>query len=417
MYDANRISRIDSYIKGRGDKKGSIGKKAVLLLSIYAVFIAIQLLLTTQIGYAISYGGEIIGTVKTKNEAEAVVREVEEQVKDVLGDWDSLDSDITVTAGLHPEPDDVESVKTTILDNIDEIVKLNVLRVNGIIVGAAEDASVFDGILDDIFAEYTNDNTVSIRTLQTVSVGEEYVGRDAVKEPEEMRRMLDPENTTSITRLVIECVEDVEYNEIIKYGTVYNNDENMYSDECVVTTEGEDGLRRCFAKAVRINGKQIMRTDSVSETIREPISECVTIGTKERPTTASHGVYIWPADGIVTSEFGYRYVDVGSSFHNGIDIAGDYGQPIYASDGGVVILSDWYYGYGLTVMIEHDDGTVTLYGHCSDTLVSEGERVYQGQQIAEMGSTGNSTGEHVHFEVRINDEAVDPRTVLPEQNV
>jgi murein DD-endopeptidase MepM/ murein hydrolase activator NlpD len=145
---------------------------------------------------------------------------------------------------------------------------------------------------------------------------------------------------------------------------------------------------------------------------KQPVAEVVANGTAPRPLTASYGTYIWPAEGIITSNFGYR-TGFGSSNHQGIDIAGDYGQTILAADGGEVIMSDWYSGYGYLIQIKHDNGYITYYGHCSELLVAEGERVYQGQEIALMGATGQASGVHLHFEVRQNAEPIDPLTVLP----
>ena len=126
------------------------------------------------------------------------------------------------------------------------------------------------------------------------------------------------------------------------------------------------------------------------------------------------GEMIFPIIGPVTSEFGWRTHPIfgGSKFHNGIDIGGDYGMEIHAARGGVVTHSGWIDGYGNTVMIDHSDGLVTLYGHNQSVAVSVGQIVKQGQVIAYCGSTGNSTGPHCHFEVRKNGEPVSPYDYL-----
>jgi murein DD-endopeptidase MepM/ murein hydrolase activator NlpD len=98
--------------------------------------------------------------------------------------------------------------------------------------------------------------------------------------------------------------------------------------------------------------------------------------------------------------------------HEGIDLGASTGTPIYAADGGKVIRATWYSGYGLCVDIDHENGRVTRYGHCSRLLVSAGDRVYQGQNIALVGNTGNSFGSHLHFEVRLDGTAYNPRKFL-----
>ena len=121
------------------------------------------------------------------------------------------------------------------------------------------------------------------------------------------------------------------------------------------------------------------------------------------------GLYIWPVRGPVTSGFGPRW----GAFHSGIDIGVPYGVPIAASRGGTVIRAGWRGDYGYAVEISHGGGVSTLYGHMSQILVNVGQRVGQGDTIGKVGSTGNSTGPHVHFEVRINGSRVNPIGYLP----
>lgn len=114
--------------------------------------------------------------------------------------------------------------------------------------------------------------------------------------------------------------------------------------------------------------------------------------------------------GQITSPFGYRTHPIYGTviYHSGIDIGLDYGTVIPAADSGTVTYSGWMQGYGYFVMIDHGDGIVTCYGHNQELLVEEGEKVSKGQAISLAGSTGNSTGPHLHFEVRQNGEPIDP---------
>lgn len=122
------------------------------------------------------------------------------------------------------------------------------------------------------------------------------------------------------------------------------------------------------------------------------------------------GRYLNPAEGPITSPFGYRVHPIFGTlrFHTGVDIGAYYGSAILAADSGTVIDSGWMGGYGNCLIIDHGGGYSTLYAHCSELYVSYGQGVTKGQQIAAVGSTGNSTGPHLHFEVRINGEPVDP---------
>ncbi len=126
------------------------------------------------------------------------------------------------------------------------------------------------------------------------------------------------------------------------------------------------------------------------------------------------GQLMYPTIGEVTSYFGWRVHPILGTdrFHAGIDFGADYGSLIYASQSGRVIYADWYGGYGNAVVIDHGNGITTLYAHCSELYVRDGEAVQQGQPIAAVGSTGFSTGPHLHFELRANGEPIDPAPYL-----
>jgi murein DD-endopeptidase MepM/ murein hydrolase activator NlpD len=126
------------------------------------------------------------------------------------------------------------------------------------------------------------------------------------------------------------------------------------------------------------------------------------------------GQFSFPADGPVTSGFGYRVHPILGyrRFHAGIDFGVPYGTTIRAADSGTVIFAGWYGGYGRAVIIDHGNNLTTLYAHTSAVYVREGEGVQRGQAIAAVGSTGLSTGPHLHFEVRQNGEPVNPANFL-----
>jgi len=120
---------------------------------------------------------------------------------------------------------------------------------------------------------------------------------------------------------------------------------------------------------------------------------------------------IWPTSGYISSGYGWR----GYEFHRGVDVVNDYGAPVVATATGVVTLSEYYGGYGYAVRIEHQDGWTTLYGHCSRLVAVPGQRVKKGELIAYVGSTGYSTGPHVHYEVCHYGQNINPDTTLDYQ--
>ncbi len=129
---------------------------------------------------------------------------------------------------------------------------------------------------------------------------------------------------------------------------------------------------------------------------------------------SSGGKLSWPCSGTITSEQGWRIHPIFGymKYHSGMDIGVAYGTPIKAAASGTVIMASWYGGYGYCVIIDHGNGLSTLYGHNSSLHVSYGQKVSRGQTIASAGSTGNSTGPHCHFEVRVNGNVTNPRNYL-----
>lgn len=148
---------------------------------------------------------------------------------------------------------------------------------------------------------------------------------------------------------------------------------------------------------------------SKSDIIQEPLPvEAVSTSPLESESAfsddADSAVFIRPLDGVPTSAFGQR----GSRRHTGIDIGADWGSSILATRDGNVSFSGVLDGYGNYIILDHGNGVQTAYGHCSKLLVSKGDNVKQGDTIALVGSTGNSTGPHLHFEVKIDNEFINP---------
>ncbi len=139
--------------------------------------------------------------------------------------------------------------------------------------------------------------------------------------------------------------------------------------------------------------------------------------TTQNKTPNVTGKYVWPTEGAytkVTSYFGWRTSPLTGKpeFHNGIDIPAGYGTAIYAADGGTVLISEKHYSYGNYIVIDHGNGLSTLYAHNTKNLVKVGDVVDRGQQIATCGSSGDSTGNHLHFSVRIDGSPVNPMNYI-----
>lgn len=200
--------------------------------------------------------------------------------------------------------------------------------------------------------------------------------------------------------------------EAVPYSIRILEDDSLYTGETQLVSPGADGLARITEELVYVNGVYDHTRLVETEILERPVQEVIREGTKYRPF--STGTYLWPAAGTLSSGFGGRS-GFGSSNHKGLDIAGPTGTEVSAADAGLVIRADdEYSGYGNLIMIQHDNGDVTYYAHLSGFAVSAGEYVEQGQCIGYMGSTGVSSGSHLHFEIRLGGtEPVDPLLYLP----
>lgn len=196
----------------------------------------------------------------------------------------------------------------------------------------------------------------------------------------------------------------------VDYEVVETEDEEMYEGEVVVQEEGEYGRSEVVAEVVRENGREISRTILSEKVLKEPKKEVVTVGTKPAPPRRGSGYLDYPLQrGFeVSSPFGMRW----GFLHSGIDLACPLGTPIVAADGGVVTFAGWDSIGGLMVKIDHGGNISTGYAHCGYLAVSEGEMVFKGQYIADVGMTGFTTGPHLHFEVLYDGVHTDPSEYL-----
>lgn len=205
--------------------------------------------------------------------------------------------------------------------------------------------------------------------------------------------------------LRVRTVEQGKRIEAVKYETEKKETKELYKGDREVKQKGEYGRQVVTGKITKVNDKEVKRDIESTEVIKEPVTKIILIGTSNRPKTAPTGHYILPVRTYtVTSYFGGRW----GRMHEGLDFGAPTGTPIYAADGGTVTNAGGYGGYGLCIDINHEKGRMTRYGHCSSIVVSNGDKVYQGQLIGYVGNTGNSTGPHLHFETRQNGTALDP---------
>ncbi|WP_426453648.1 LysM peptidoglycan-binding domain-containing M23 family metallopeptidase [Paenibacillus sp. S-38] len=189
----------------------------------------------------------------------------------------------------------------------------------------------------------------------------------------------------------------------VPMGIQYVSDGEMKMGEVRVASQGKPGLKQVTYRTVTLNGTEAEVRPLGETVLADPVPSVVVRGTKKVPGQGS-GSFASPVlEAKVTSVFGRRW----GRAHNGTDLISDR-REILASDGGKVSFSGWKSGYGNTIVIDHGNGYETLYGHLSRISVKKGEGVEKGEKIGVMGSSGQSTGVHLHFEIRRNGKQLNP---------
>lgn len=205
--------------------------------------------------------------------------------------------------------------------------------------------------------------------------------------------------------------------EAIPYTTVNTPTDEFYKDAVIPVTEGKAGVRYTVTEVINdlSSGEAVAWNRQRSEVLCEPKIAYSLQGTSEEETTAALGRFLFPLrteEYVYTSKFGGRDLWGQENYHRGIDLVADEGEGIYAADGGIVSYAGFLESYGNFVIINHGNGFETVYAHLSSYSVAFEDPVYPGQQIGVIGDTGNTSGTHLHFEIRSFGALVDPALYL-----
>ena len=206
----------------------------------------------------------------------------------------------------------------------------------------------------------------------------------------------------------IKTQETLTLTEQIPYGQKVTQSKNLYKDQQKITVKGIPGQRTITADVVKVNGKIITKNVLVEKIIKQPKTQYLVKGTKAIPSSFGSLAFRMPVYGRINTYFAARGSLWGSSRHRGLDIDGFTGEAVSAADSGKVIKTGYDGRSGNFIEIDHGRGYVTFYAHLSKIGVRQGQNVAKGQYIGKVGSTGHSTGSHLHFELRINNTPVNP---------
>lgn len=325
-----------------------------------------------------------------------------------------------------PEEGDIP----VILSNGEVITPPWYITVDGENVALVESQEAAQDVLENILDEYgSGDGSVLDIEIKEQTSAEKMDIKSGDKPPEILTAaeaeelLLEGEDGNSY--LTVVTTEVQKEKESIGFTQEYRADPDMYAGEKKIAVEGREGTREVTKKIVRENGRQVEEEIVEEDVLQEPQEEIVLTGTgipdgcgggsgcaDEGVSYDPDAVYELlktPVDQVyVSSNFGQRW----GRLHRGVDLALAQSSAIYAADDGKVYFSGCCGSYGNLVKIDHGNGMQTYYAHCSELLVSEGTQVERGDKIALVGSTGNSTGPHLHFEVIINGNLANPADFL-----
>ena len=458
--------RIFGALKARLPKVRWKRLNPATFLGVGCAMVAVVLVCSTYtVGVTVSYDGEVVAAVASQSLADEVRSKLESVTTRTLGESFTIDDSlIQYSSSLVNRQDVVDeaTLQQDLSEEIGLVTPAYCLYVDGEYIGATPYEGALEELLANLKEDATNENTISCEFAEDVEIRQEYVPSEEIMNLGYLAEMLYSTKTAEVTYevkkgdtwseianshgltskellalnpgynidklqigevltlsasvpyLTMTVVQQERYVDEVNYDIVYTDSANMYKGDYKVTSPGQYGAADVVANVTYVNGEETERTILSSVTLREPVTEQRLQGTKDRPTWLPTGSFRWPTSGRITSYFGGRRSPggIGSTNHKGIDIANSYGAPVYAADGGTVTYAGWMGGYGYLVQISHGNGYVTYYGHNYSLLVSVGDHVYKGQQIARVGSTGNSTGNHCHFEVRYNGVAKNPLNYL-----
>ncbi len=412
--------------------------------------------------YVMEVNGQEVGLVSNEDEGKAIVSNVETRAASVLGEDYDYQPQVTFTPA-YAAPDalcDAVAVEDALFDEVGAYMTAYAISVDGVELGVAADKGELYRMLDEIAQPYIPADAVRYEFVEDVQIYPVELPANTQFDVESIRTelsalrveqatyevkkgdtfnaiaysldmmpnelsVLNPDVIVNklwvgqeliiqqaVPRLSVRVVTNETYDQVIPSPVEYIETAELYVGDTKVKEQGEDGMALINAQVTYVNNVEMDREVLSSTTTKEATTTYTYTGTTPRPVTASNGYFIWPVRGTITSNFGGRNLWGSYDFHLGIDIAVPMGTGIKAADGGTVIKAGWSGSYGILVAIRHDNGIVTYYGHNSAALVSVGQKVYQGQIIARAGSTGNSSGPHCHFEVRVNGTSVNPRNYL-----
>lgn len=386
------------------DAVRGIGRhRAVCAAVVFVPMLAVPGALLLHSGTMVYADGRPLGLIENPDTLSAAVDAIEQSASSLAGEEYTLPVTIETRTLRAPESQFLtdEELTDDLIAASGELDTLAVISVDGEQAGVCRTADDAQALLDRVKAQYTTAADENADFLQDVRV-------DSVVAQTSLTDDLGTLYSDLAPRLDVTSTRAVTYTETIPYETITQENDQLDQTYRATLQEGSAGEAVVTAEIQTVDGQEHGRTILARTVLSEATDEIVEVGT--RNVGIGTGEFDLPVYGYTfTSGFKWRW----GKLHSGVDLAVAEGTPVYAADNGkVIVAEDSGNGYGNYIIIDHQNGFKTLYGHNSELLVSVGDIVAKGDKIALSGNTGNSTGPHLHFEIHVNDEKVDPQQYL-----
>ncbi|MCL1806465.1 MAG: peptidoglycan DD-metalloendopeptidase family protein [Oscillospiraceae bacterium] len=406
---ASRGASFSLEASGAAARKKQNLRRANTALAFMAAGVLLFAASIYRVGLEVILDGESIGYVSNQSIVENSLSAVSAQAGEILGRPFTVVPNIEYRFTIVNKNKifDSAGVEAGLLGSIPDIDRLCVLTIDGVPIGAARSPGELHNVLDAFISGYSSAGQASF--LQDTSIQSRLAPISLLRGEDELLSILIGSARSGNALLSVKTVEQISYTQVVPFETEYVEDPAVWTGEVVVRTQGVNGEALVMAERTSIDGGDPAIDETGRLMVSEPVTEVIATGTRTRLAT---GTFIRPYYGRLSSSFGMRKIFGSYSMHYGVDFAGPIGEPIVAADGGTVEFAGTKPGYGLCVFIDHQNGYKTVYAHCSKVFVKAGDKVGQGEKIANIGNTGRSTGPHVHFEVQVNGVQKNPMNYL-----
>ena len=358
-----------------------------------------------KLTYNLIYNGEVFATVSSKSVYNEAVKLAKAEL---TGDKvDITSAEIKSVISINEKTDSAKEVSQLILENAPSVCSGYEVVIGDKTVGYVSDISIFEKAKNERLAAFAVEDAECESTF-TVNVDTKpvYFTVASLSKTEDIQ--------SAVSALDVKTVAVTNRSYTVKYETVAKKDSSKNAGYQVVLTKGINGLGQTKEEVTYLNGEAVSDPVVTKVITRAPVDEVVLVGTKNvyvasAPQNASSSGFKWPlgVTGVITSEYGASRHN-GAKTHGGVDFGVPEGTSVIAVKSGIVSEVGYDSSYGYYVVIDHGNGLKTRYAHNRTNCVTKGQKVSASQLIALSGNSGRSTGPHLHFEVILNGNRVNP---------